>query len=201
MAELLAIGDLAHAMETYLVEMDAMSDTPSFKLLQRAVDSLADMLDQVKRNVLPNRDIALIQELTASQHQTFSTSPRADADDLDFELVDIFLEESFDIVERIDTALQDWRANSGDMAALELLKRDLHTLKGGSRMAGLGAIGDLCHAMESFVDQLENGVIVDQEPAFDTLQNAADHLAVMLDEVKIRQIPESATHLIAQLQG
>ena len=32
------------------------------------------------------------------------------------------------------------------------LQRDLHTLKGGARMAGIMAVGDLGHAMESLLE-------------------------------------------------
>ncbi len=37
------------------------------------------------------------------------------------------------------------------------LQRDLHTLKGGARMAGIYAVGELGHAMESLLESVAEG--------------------------------------------
>jgi chemosensory pili system protein ChpA (sensor histidine kinase/response regulator) len=52
----------------------------------------------------------------------------------DSELLDIFLEEGFDIIESSGAALVRWQAEPSNRQEVETLLRDLHTLKGGARM-------------------------------------------------------------------
>ena len=40
------------------------------------------------------------------------------------------MEESSEIIERSDSALSSWQADTANQEALEILQRELHTLKG-----------------------------------------------------------------------
>ena len=75
-----------------------------------------------------------------------------DITDLDTELLDLFLEESNDILDHSDGLLARLREHADDRESIVNLQRDLHTLKGGARMAGIYAVGDLGHAMESLLE-------------------------------------------------
>ncbi|MCC4598052.1 Hpt domain-containing protein [Xanthomonas campestris pv. phormiicola] len=72
--------------------------------------------------------------------------------DLDRELVDIFVEEGKDLLDHCDRLIAELRAAPQDRDALAGLQRDLHTLKGGARMAGVNPIGDLGHGIESLLE-------------------------------------------------
>ncbi|MDQ3495690.1 MAG: Hpt domain-containing protein [Pseudomonadota bacterium] len=71
---------------------------------------------------------------------------------LDPELIDIFVEESGDLLDHADGLLAQLRDAPDEREPLVGLQRDLHTLKGGARMAGIMAIGELGHAMESLLE-------------------------------------------------
>ncbi|MFY0446623.1 Hpt domain-containing protein [Xanthomonas codiaei] len=73
-------------------------------------------------------------------------------DQLDGELVDIFVEEGRDLLDHSDGLIARMRETPDDREVLNGLQRDLHTLKGGARMAGINAIGDLGHAIESLLE-------------------------------------------------
>ena len=75
-----------------------------------------------------------------------------DLTDLDPELVDIFVEEGGDLLDHSDGLLAQLREAPTDREPLVGLQRDLHTLKGGARMAGIMAVGELGHAMESLLE-------------------------------------------------
>lgn len=72
--------------------------------------------------------------------------------DLDRELVDIFVDEGKDLLDHCDRLIAELRAAPQDRDVLGGLQRDLHTLKGGARMAGINAIGDLGHGIESLLE-------------------------------------------------
>src|SRR5712671_1890647 len=73
-------------------------------------------------------------------------------DDLDPELLQIFLDEAHELVPAVGAAMRDWRDNPGNAALGQALQRVLHTLKGSSRMAGAMAMGELTHHMEARVE-------------------------------------------------
>ena len=73
-------------------------------------------------------------------------------DGLDPELVDIFVEEGIDLLDHSDALLAQLRETPDNRDAVAGLQRDLHTLKGGARMAGLMEIGELGHAMETLLE-------------------------------------------------
>jgi chemosensory pili system protein ChpA (sensor histidine kinase/response regulator) len=99
-----------------------------------------------------------------------------DFSELDRELVDIFVEEGVDLLDHIDGLIQELRTEPTARESVIGLQRDLHTLKGGARMAGIAAIGDLGHVIESLLEaaaeqrtELQRGDIQLLERGFDSL--------------------------------
>lgn len=83
---------------------------------------------------------------------------RAIRDDIDPQLLPIFLEEAQGLLPLVGNDLRDWKANLGDLKLSQSLKRSLHTLKGSARMAGAMRLGELAHLMESRIESaLESG--------------------------------------------
>jgi chemosensory pili system protein ChpA (sensor histidine kinase/response regulator) len=72
--------------------------------------------------------------------------------ELDNEIIGVFVEEADDIVSHIEELVMAWRSNPKETELPDRLKRDLHTLKGGARMAGFNGLGDRAHIIESLID-------------------------------------------------
>jgi len=86
------------------------------------------------------------------------TEKRAIRDDLDPQLLPIFLEEAQELMPLIGNDLRDWKAKPDDAQIQQSLQRTLHTLKGSARMAGAMRLGELAHLMESRMEgALESG--------------------------------------------
>ena len=126
---------------------------------------------------------ALLARVLASEDpdEPFDTSR------LDIELLDIFLEESGDLLDHSDTALTQLRESPDAREPLIALQRDLHTLKGGARMAGVFTIGELGHAMESLLE-----AVVEQRCELDRtgiglLEGGFDRLHAMVTRVGERR--------------
>jgi chemosensory pili system protein ChpA (sensor histidine kinase/response regulator) len=102
-------------------------------------------------------------------------------DDLDPQLLPIFLEEAQDLMREIGVDLRNWRAVPDDSNAAQRLKRLLHTLKGSARMAGAMTIGEIVHGVESHVDQVRGApatAFLDEvDAAFDRVHAMVDDLA------------------------
>lgn len=90
-------------------------------------------------------------------------------DDGEDDLRDIFLEEGREVVGNGLAALEALRHESGQLEQLTILRRAFHTLKGSSRMVGLGEFGEAAWAME----QVLNSVLAEQRPAEPALLSLA----------------------------
>ncbi|WP_299186949.1 Hpt domain-containing protein [uncultured Psychrobacter sp.] len=72
----------------------------------------------------------------------------------DPDILEVFLEEADEIVVSSNKYLQLFLGNVSDVAALQALQRDLHTIKGGARMVAANGIADLAHEMETVYEEL-----------------------------------------------
>ncbi len=118
------------------------------------------------------------------------------AADYDDELLEIFLEEGVEILDESDHTLHDWIESPENMDLVKALQRQLHTLKGGARMAGVVEIGDLSHAIETMLTAIVDNHLDVAEDMFRALQKAQDRLVGMLDNLRKQQHPQPATELI-----
>ena len=117
-------------------------------------------------------------------------------DDRDPELVEIFLEEGFDIIDSAGASLQRWMDDVNNILEVEALQRDLHTLKGGARMAEIREIGDLAHELEFLYEGLCGGRLRASPGLFALLQACHDRLAEMLEAVRDKRGVPSGDALI-----
>jgi chemosensory pili system protein ChpA (sensor histidine kinase/response regulator) len=104
-------------------------------------------------------------------------------DDLDPELMQIFLDEAHELVPSVGAAMRDWRDSPSNPVLGQALQRVLHTLKGSSRMAGAMAMGELTHHMET---RVENALAVKTLPAalFEDLETSWDRMGVLFDRLQ-----------------
>ncbi len=84
-----------------------------------------------------------------------------DADEVDAELLEIFLEEAREVSANGLAATQALRVEPNNIGEMTTLRRAFHTLKGSSRMVGLNVFGEAAWSME----QMLNSWLADQKPA------------------------------------
>ena len=138
------------------------------------------------------------QTLTTPEAETDSGD---DAAGFDPDIAAIFTEEAAELLETIEGALQGWAGARHDAAALDALKRPLHTLKGGARMAGVRSMGDVSHELETAIGHIELGLVAPDDRALAALQSGVDELARMRDRVAAGQYPPRPHALISRLQS
>ncbi|HYQ94159.1 MAG TPA: Hpt domain-containing protein [Burkholderiales bacterium] len=112
-------------------------------------------------------------------------------DDIDPELLQIFIDEGQELVPAVGAAMRDWRDNRDNPALGQALQRVLHTLKGSARMAGAMALGELTHHMET---RVENAMSVKVLPAglFEELETSWDRMGVLFEQLQKPRVPEGS---------
>ena len=118
----------------------------------------------------------------------------------DAEIAAIFTEESAELLESTDKALLEWTANKESSQSMEELKRHLHTLKGGARMAGITAMGNLSHELETLLISLADGRVKPTSAIDDLLQQSVDELHRMRDAVMANKAVPPAGELEKRIQ-
>ncbi|QNP41264.1 Hpt domain-containing protein [Lysobacter solisilvae (ex Woo and Kim 2020)] len=120
---------------------------------------------------------------------------------LDPELVDIFVEEGADLLDHSDGLLAELRAAPDSREPLIGLQRDLHTLKGGARMAGIMAVGELGHTMESLLESVVENRVELGSDGVPLLERGFDRLHAMVTRVGARQAIAMPEALIAEFDA
>jgi chemosensory pili system protein ChpA (sensor histidine kinase/response regulator) len=92
-------------------------------------------------------------EAHAGAVQDGSMASGAGQVDADADLVEVFIDEAREILDHADGVLALWHATPTELTHAAELQRDLHTLKGGARIAGLVPVGDLSHAIETLLEK------------------------------------------------
>ena len=104
-------------------------------------------------------------------------------DEIDAQLLPIFLEETVDLTQSITTQLRAWRMAPDNADAVRVLARHLHTLKGSARMTGAMTLGDITHALEERVSQsAQSGVV---SPAIiDEIESTFESIHQMIERLR-----------------
>jgi chemosensory pili system protein ChpA (sensor histidine kinase/response regulator) len=124
----------------------------------------------------------MVQEAESASRVRQLVEERVVQDEIDEELLPIFLEESNDLQPQIGNSLRAWHANPDETKPAAELQRTLHTLKGSARMAGVMRLGELVHRMEDRVVAAMKGKRSGE--LWDELDNYADRISSALDRLR-----------------
>ena len=113
----------------------------------------------------------------------------APVDELDPDLLPVFVEEALDYLPQIGGNLRRWQTDPSDPEVPHMLMRQLHTVKGGARMAGAMTLGQRVHDIETSVESMAGMERVPQS-RIEALIAAHDQVVAMLDA--IRGVPADA---------
>ena len=181
------IAELAAALEQWMPFAGRTVDDADVNLVAAVVAKLKEMVAAVqgRQTIAPAADaVRDLQALAVRlQPPRRPKDKRVMRDDIDAELLPVFLEEAQELVPQIAGDLRDWKSTPSDAKLADAVKRGLHTLKGSARMAGAIRLGELTHLMESRIEfGLEAG---DLSPAlFEDLQSHMDRLSGDLERMR-----------------
>ena len=204
-----AAGLATESSDSILARLEALSQEPAGT--QPASDA-ADAINQEFTDDLEAIDHDLdMEEIEPAQPEPPIEQPAPETpplpetdesdDDMDQELAEIFLEEARDLIDSTADALQSWSESTHNLDILRLLQRDLHTLKGGARLAAIPSVGDLSHELETLFEGLTEQRLSVNEDLSDLLFRAHDRLAGMVEALEASEPPRPAPDLIGEIQA
>jgi chemosensory pili system protein ChpA (sensor histidine kinase/response regulator) len=189
-----ALTAASKAIEAIVADINQPAlNRPNFALLIDHVNKLTNSIEP--------------QELPSDSDSDDLPPTADDADDLageteyDAEIAAIFSEEAAELLEAADQALSAWTKDKSAREPVEELKRHLHTLKGGARMAGISAMGNLSHELETLLIGIDDGRIPSSTDLDGLLQQSVDELHRMRDNVIAGKRVGSAAELENRIQA
>jgi len=119
----------------------------------------------------------------------------------DEELRNLYKAASTEHIENIESGLLHLENNPQDQAKLEQLLREMHSLKGDSRMLGVKDVETLTHQLEEIIGTLKRGQILTPQ-LFECLYQGLDAIRKIANEaVTGKPANISVFHVLAQLMG
>ncbi|MFK3740183.1 Hpt domain-containing protein [Massilia sp. TN1-12] len=104
-------------------------------------------------------------------------------DELDPDLLPVFMEEGADLLPQIGQDLRQWQQDPHDAGVAHGLLRALHTVKGSARMAGAMRLGQHVHALETQVENMLHAGTTNQA-AFDELLANYDQAQLLFEQLQ-----------------
>jgi chemosensory pili system protein ChpA (sensor histidine kinase/response regulator) len=126
-------------------------------------------------------------------------------DELDPDLLPVFMEEGADLLPQVGEALRAWHANPSDFSHAHSLQRVLHTVKGSARMAGAMRLGQHAHEIETHIENMVHANSATQH-AFDELLAHYDHALLLFEQLQnpnaqVTAPPQTAVASVAEEQA
>lgn len=103
------------------------------------------------------------------------------------ELIQIFLEESREILQQLENDLLQMEQHSGDSELMKRIFRAAHTIKGSAGLTGLDQISTLAHRLEDVLDYVRTTGQPMSTECYDTVFRSMDMLNQMVDMTSIGQ--------------
>lgn len=111
-------------------------------------------------------------------------------DEVDPEIVEIFLEESQEELASLREYFPRWRANPEQTEALSTVRRSFHTLKGSGRMVGAELIGEFAWAFENMLNRVIDQTVEPTEDMFQLIEQALDALPQLIEQLEVGTEPQ-----------
>ncbi len=172
------------------------------RLLPRKLQRNMLQPSRPQRNTLQKPLPAASPKRPRRARRWITSSPRAGSGFIDADLLEVFIDEAREILDHADGVLAQWHDAPTELVHVSELQRDLHTLKGGARIAGLMDVGDLAHAIETVLEKpARYASIRSAGPLIAALEASFDQLHSLVQQVSQGQTPEYPQATIDRLLG
>ncbi|MSM39778.1 MAG: chemotaxis protein CheA [Geobacter sp.] len=108
----------------------------------------------------------------------------------DQELLDGFLTETTELLEKLDDDLVTLEKTTGDTELLNRIFRSIHTVKGASSFLGFELLVKVTHKTEDVLNRLRKGELVVTPEIMDVILESVDLVKVLVSDIKANDIKE-----------
>ena len=203
------LADMVTSIEYYLERLaEGIEDNDA--VLKIAEDSLQTLGFPVGQEPTWNADAAdatsdedesLDLDLDITAPDTTARPKQSDADLVDDEILEIFVEEAEEVLTTIQTFYPRLHQNHDDREALAEVRRAFHTLKGSGRLVGATSIGELAWAVENLLNRVIDQSIKPTDEMFGLIDTVISRIPGLSNEFRNGNVAGDVADLIAQTEA
>jgi chemosensory pili system protein ChpA (sensor histidine kinase/response regulator) len=149
---------------------------------------------------LPPELEAEVLPLPPIESPALAAAPAVFHDELDADLLPVFLEEGADLLPQVGQSLRAWQHTPSDTSHAQNLLRVLHTVKGSARMAGAMRLGQHAHEIETHIENMVHAGSATPQ-AFDELLAHYDHALLLFEQLQHPEALQQAAAAAASDAG
>ena len=186
------------ASNTYTQELiDRLKQTHQPVDHQEATEVVAQPItESIESSHTTSETHSIAQESIAEQPQAIQSNDHA-AHQINDKLLPVFIEEAQELIPQIGGKLRAWRMLPEDSDIHRALLRLLHTLKGGSNMAGIHHLSQLIHQLEGNVET----AFATHNVAAQTLDKLEVDFDVISEQIEQLQITETTSDTVQPVES
>jgi len=121
-------------------------------------------------------------QASSKEEAASATGEQPLLDDIDSEILDIFIEEAREELQAIRESYPQWRANADAEEPLTRMRRAFHTLKGSGRLVGASQIGEFAWSIENLLNRVIDRTIQASGEVLELMDEVVEVLPVLIDE-------------------
>ena len=194
-AETLHAESLSESLTEVEPEPEAETEAELIVEAAPAVSSNASVVETVETvastdeiyDAAPAETLQIAKPLTVADYDVIAHSAAPELrvnDDLDEDLLPVFIEEGNDLLPMVGQLLRSWQEQPSDKAIPQSILRLMHTIKGSARMAGAMQLGQHTHDMESRIENLMHTGSAVRQPMLEDLMSRHDYSLHLFDRLQ-----------------
>lgn len=118
----------------------------------------------------------------------------------DEEIIDIFVEESAEVIDEISENFPLWKADYDDRAALEEIRRAYHTLKGSANMVRARVVAELASAVEDVLNKIVDGTTPPDGAVVKLVNDSMESIPSMVEFFKQNRSERRTANIVKQIE-
>lgn len=181
------MADALVSVEFYLETVQSGRGDPQ-SMLDNAEACVA-ALDITRNAAPPPAEAVAIEVPVEAPPARARPEPVPRADEVDPDILEVFLEEAHEEIARLNDYFPRWQANLEDREALTVVRRSFHTLKGSGRMVGAGRIGEFAWAVENMLNRVIDATVVAGDAIVTLVAEALAALPELIEELEAGDPP------------
>ena len=166
------------------LELDGFDENPTMTLEMGSLEIEGLDLEDSSVSTVADTDQTISSPGLSGESSSSISSVLEPPDEIDDEIIEIFLEEADEEHQNITRLLSQWQADQSNKDALKDMRRSYHTLKGSGRLVGARDLGEFAWAFENMLNRVIDKTIEASPVMFEILNQGRDTLPHMYELFK-----------------
>ncbi len=168
---------------------DSGEIAPDDSVKEKANADATGNIGEIAEAVRSTSDVSNTNSVESESLQAARRQVQPDNFEIDQEILEVFIEESTEIVEDLSDFVSIWQQDAQDLTPLTEVRRGYHSLKGAGRMVGAFSISEMAWSIESLLNRALDKTLSITEEMVMLVVKTTEQLPPMVASFIAKQAP------------